>query len=736
MECPNPSSEVIASHPAAVERLFVLWHDRRQRRFFVIAQLVRRLQSPRYEFRYLPGFGDARLQGLDPLLSFPDRDRVYTSDHLFPFFENRLMRKSRPDFVAYVQGLDLDPATANDIQILGRSGGERATDAFLLLPEPEPVSGDAGLCQLHFFAAGISRLRGDAWKRLWALQAGDALTYTDLGDLVHGDACVGRLPGHLRALLPPSIAGVTVVRRNAGPMRHCLLCRVSFRGEDPVGHLASAGGLAVAGEAAAERPRAFHGTRPVSPLLSALIEHLAEGNRPELPPLANPIGGTLLGRPLPQSEYRLTLDPARCLLQLRGTDHDVGLKLLGNPDGLPNEAYLDLADGSSVLETALATRGLSRDWYCDLTRWLWLAASVREWPVRYWVGVVPDAELDPSWCNLVVTTLSGQGLRGLHIEGEPSWTLLKLQTGPDAVHRSDVALIVEADPRRSPRKSNDQGSDPNRDEVDPRVALYEASNCFGLATGLKEPPLFLGYNEDLQIGAACVRALPVELAAIDEAGLPVRPLSPGRNQADRRWHIPFLHCMRQALWDRQRPRLPDAILDGVIYFRWALEDPILPRELAQMGVAIRALLRGLPGAGLGDVDGLLPEHVNDALRRVAATLRLRLPEGATEALALSHRMALLGEAALQSPRTDVRSFWNTGQWEREREALRGLFATLLAGAIRYYGPVVGRLNPIRSWSASHDPWLDLDAPAQQQRAEQQAQADVYFSVGDDDEDAG
>ena len=359
--------------------------------------------------------------------------------------------------------------------------------------------------------------------------------------------------------------------------------------------------------------------------------------------------------------------------------------------------------------------------------------------MRYWVGVVPDAELDPSWCNLVVTTLSGQGLRGLHIEGEPSWTLLKLQTGPDAVHRSDVALIVEADPRRSPKKStdksNDQGSDPNRDEVDPRVALYEASNCFGLATGLKEPPLFLGYNEDLQIGAACVRALPVELAAIDEAGLPVRPLSPGRNQADRRWHIPFLHCMRQALWDRQRPRLPDAILDGAIYFRWALEDRILPRELAQMGVAIRALLRGLPGAGLGDVDGLLPEHVNDALLRVAATLRLRLPEGATVALALSHRMALLGESALQSPRTDVRSFWISRQWEREREALRILFSTLLAAAIRYYGPVAGRLKDVRSWSASHDPWLDLDALAQQQRAEQQAQADIYFSVGDDDEDA-
>ena len=98
------------------ERLFVLWHDRRGGFFFKIARLEKQSTSPRYVFRYeLEAFQEAHEHGLEPLLTFPDVGKIYRSDHLFPFFENRLMRKSRPDYVDYVRALGLDPDTADEM---------------------------------------------------------------------------------------------------------------------------------------------------------------------------------------------------------------------------------------------------------------------------------------------------------------------------------------------------------------------------------------------------------------------------------------------------------------------------------------------------------------------------------------------------------------------------------------------------------------------------------------------
>jgi hypothetical protein len=83
--------------------------EQRTRHLFVAKQFndrsirpVARLsmfQSPvgtRYQFAYLPEVKD--LTEFSPFLSFPALGTVYESDELFPFFENRVMGRNRPEF--------------------------------------------------------------------------------------------------------------------------------------------------------------------------------------------------------------------------------------------------------------------------------------------------------------------------------------------------------------------------------------------------------------------------------------------------------------------------------------------------------------------------------------------------------------------------------------------------------------------------------------------------------------
>lgn len=84
-----------------------------------------------YEFSYLDNAHS--LEGFRPLICFPDVRRIYHSTHLFPFFENRLMRRDRADYGGFVRGLGLDRDT-DPFEVLVRSGGRRQTDAFVLLP--------------------------------------------------------------------------------------------------------------------------------------------------------------------------------------------------------------------------------------------------------------------------------------------------------------------------------------------------------------------------------------------------------------------------------------------------------------------------------------------------------------------------------------------------------------------------------------------------------------------------
>lgn len=120
--------------------------------------------EPRYEFGYIEGVRQALEQGFQPFLAFPSLDRRYAGSALFPFFRNRVLSKTRPDYAAYVEALGLSVQTANEIDLLGRSEGRRQTDRIetVLAAERDP---DSGRYVTMFLARGIRHGVGEEGGR-------------------------------------------------------------------------------------------------------------------------------------------------------------------------------------------------------------------------------------------------------------------------------------------------------------------------------------------------------------------------------------------------------------------------------------------------------------------------------------------------------------------------------------------------------------------------------------------
>jgi hypothetical protein len=122
-----------------------------------------------YRFAYLEAA--VRRPSFRPLLGFRDVARSYESTGLFPLFAERIMDPRRPDRPMFLAALDLaDEATP--LEVLARSGGQRAGDGILLTPVPR-VEGD-GRTSCVFLVHGIRHLAGAA-ERVDALRPGDRL---------------------------------------------------------------------------------------------------------------------------------------------------------------------------------------------------------------------------------------------------------------------------------------------------------------------------------------------------------------------------------------------------------------------------------------------------------------------------------------------------------------------------------------------------------------------------------
>lgn len=697
-------------------QLFVLWHNLPGGQYYVIAQLECRIAQPRFTVRYLPAFHEAHERGLMPLPSFPDTSRVYSSDTLFPFFRNRLKRRDATGYAEYVQRLDLDPASTDEVSILARSGGEYATDALLILPNWERISPNR--YSIYFWASDTERLTGDAWSHMLRLEPMSPLTLKERAILLHDGFAVGRLPEHIDALLLRyagqgldliNKASIRVIRRNPPTRRQMLLCRLDFYEERAIPSIGELGKLpenSIRVGARTLMPRPICGERLPHPLENLVI-HLSEGNLPTISAMPRPVGGTLYDKPLFDPAMRLSQSPDGRELQLSGTSRQQYLSFLPLDFSQRQSAYLDLEDGSTVHAESIGTLQIEADWQCQLRSWHW-ARSESTNRVRFWVGLLGDSSLDFPRLNLGVRTLHSDMVCGLHIPGTPNVTLINIVSSTDQESRTTLALIIEASKREQAI-----GSD-----------IYAATNLLAVTLGLSEPPVFFGYDEAMEVCAYYSRG------GLDGGRstilVPVHPVHYGGDRAFLNWPVPFIRCLRDAVLTRPILGLHEAL----VWFRFALEEPYLPGQVAKTGIAVRLVLKLAVETSLSQEGWLVPQTVNEALVRMAQNRRLHLPDSALDALALSHRMALLGDAGISNLQLDVRTFYSEGEWLLALEALRTLFATLLAGVVRYYGPVANCAHAIRSRSTLHDPWLPTRPDLEKDKAVQEREALARFVAGE------
>lgn len=159
-------------------RLAVAWQHPESRLIEPVGLLT--CHEGGYRFDYLARATE--VAGFQAFLGFPDMERTYRSERLFPLFSQRIMRSSRPDFARYVGMLGLDDA-AEPWELLARSMGERQGDAIRLYAEPF-VAPD-GATDTSFFVSGVRhRLREDTAVNdaLGRLRPGDRLHLVDQPD--------------------------------------------------------------------------------------------------------------------------------------------------------------------------------------------------------------------------------------------------------------------------------------------------------------------------------------------------------------------------------------------------------------------------------------------------------------------------------------------------------------------------------------------------------------------------
>jgi len=159
--------------------LFLAWQDKKfTRRWFPVGRLDEPTESrAEYEFKYIQGALRAKSESrFEPLLDFPDFEKVYRSGDLFPLFKNRVMTETRKDFTEYTRMLGLRENEVDPFEILAVDGGFRATDAYEVFPKLEKNEDGGFRCQ--FFLHGLRHVNEHSQDRVNRLKTGERLSAT------------------------------------------------------------------------------------------------------------------------------------------------------------------------------------------------------------------------------------------------------------------------------------------------------------------------------------------------------------------------------------------------------------------------------------------------------------------------------------------------------------------------------------------------------------------------------
>ena len=152
--------------------LFLAWKDPLARRWFPVGRLE--YIDGLYSFAYTKGAEQAQIEAdFKPVPSFPELYTRYVSELLFPLFSNRLLPRSRPEYLKYLRWLSLPESERDPVAVLARSGGSRVTDTLEIFPLPEKDDNDQ--YQVYFLVHGLSHMPTASADRAIQLRPGDQL---------------------------------------------------------------------------------------------------------------------------------------------------------------------------------------------------------------------------------------------------------------------------------------------------------------------------------------------------------------------------------------------------------------------------------------------------------------------------------------------------------------------------------------------------------------------------------
>ena len=229
--------------------LFVGWQDQSERRWYVVARLVKSTAvngEHEYRFEYIRGAEEAASKGFQPFVAFPKLEEVVRSRALLPFFRNRVMPSSRPDYLSYLAQLGLE-APAEELAILARSGGQRTTERDEIEVFAPPLKREDGTYETHFFVRGIRHLGATNVDVAGLRERERLLCMLDLQNEFNRDAVIlrtdrrerpillGYVPDYLCHDVATLLKGDHVIRATVAkvndsgvPVQHRILCRLEL----------------------------------------------------------------------------------------------------------------------------------------------------------------------------------------------------------------------------------------------------------------------------------------------------------------------------------------------------------------------------------------------------------------------------------------------------------------------------------------------------------------------------
>jgi hypothetical protein len=143
--------------------LYVAWQEPQTRTWLVVGELTYHRDKHVYQFAYTKGA--KKSPNFVPFARMTDLYKPYFATELFPVFANRLLSKSRPEYQAYLQWLNV-PNTEQDnlLLLLARSSGKRATDSLEVFPSHERHAD--GIEEFYFFSRELRHLPTETLDRI------------------------------------------------------------------------------------------------------------------------------------------------------------------------------------------------------------------------------------------------------------------------------------------------------------------------------------------------------------------------------------------------------------------------------------------------------------------------------------------------------------------------------------------------------------------------------------------